>query len=38
VSNNRLYITNVSVLGSITAGRWNISGDGGGLKFQWTGG
>lgn len=38
VSNNRLYITNITVLGSITAGKWNISSDGGGLKFRWMGG
>ena len=37
VSNNRLYITNITVLGSITAGKWNISTDGG-LKFRWMGG
>lgn len=37
VSNNRLYITNITVLGSITAGQWNISSDGG-LKFRWMGG
>ena len=38
VSNNRLYITNITVLGSISAGQWNISTDGGGLKFRWMGG
>ncbi len=37
VSNNRLYITNITVLGSITIGAWKLSTDGG-LKFQWMGG
>ena len=38
VSNNRLYITNITVLSSLTVGReWKIS-TGGGLKFQWIGG
>ncbi len=37
VSNNRLYITNITVLGSITIGAWKLFTDGG-LKFQWMGG
>ena len=38
VSNNRLYITNITVMDNITAGSWIISSGGGGLKFQWNGG
>lgn len=37
VSNNRLYISNITVLNGITLGRWEIS-DRDGLAFQWIGG
>ena len=37
VSNNRLYISNITVLQGITLGRWEIS-DRSGLAFQWIGG
>ena len=37
VSNNRLYISNITVLQGVTLGRWEIS-DRGGLAFQWIGG
>ena len=37
VSNNRLYISNITVLQGVTLGRWEIS-DRRGLAFQWIGG
>ena len=37
VSNNRLYISSITVLSGITLGRWEIS-DRDGLAFQWIGG
>ena len=37
VSNNRLYITNITVLGSLELGDWKISGSSG-LAFRWIGG
>ncbi len=36
VSNNRLYITNITVLDSVDLGQWRISTDNG-LAFQWIG-
>ena len=37
VSNNRLYITNITVLDSITVGPWRMD-SGSGLAFKWIGG
>ena len=37
VSNNRLYIKNITVLQAVTLGRWNIDGSDG-LVFKWIGG
>ena len=37
VSNNRLYISNITVLQDVTLGRWEISGSDG-LSFKWIGG
>ena len=37
LSNNRLYITNISVLGDVTVGKWRVSGVDG-LAWQWIGG
>ena len=37
VSNNRLYISNITVLQAVTLGRWEISGSDG-LSFKWIGG
>lgn len=37
VSNNRLYITNITVLDSITVGPWRMD-SGSGLTFKWIGG
>lgn len=37
VSNNRLYITNITVLNSMNIGQWEVT-TAGGLKFKWTGG
>lgn len=37
VSNNRLYISNITVLEGLTLGRWEISTDNG-LAFKWIGG
>ena len=37
VSNNRLYISDITVLNGITVGPWRISTDGG-LVFRWIGG
>lgn len=37
VSDNQLYITGITVLGSLTVGQWRIS-PGSGLAFQWIGG
>lgn len=38
VSNNRLYITNITVLGSIDVGQWSMEAAEGGLAFRWIGG
>ena len=38
VSNNRLYITNITVLGGITMGKWTIGTAENGLAFRWIGG
>ena len=37
VSNNRLYITNITVLGGITMGKWSIGTAEDGLVFRWIG-
>lgn len=37
VSNNQLYINNITVLGALELGRWKIS-EADGLAFQWIGG
>lgn len=37
VSNNRLYITNITVLNGMNIGQWEVT-TAGGLKFKWTGG
>ncbi len=37
VSNNRLYINNITALGSLTLGRWELS-DSSGLCWKWIGG
>ena len=37
VSNNRLYITNITVLDSIGIGSWRMD-SGSGLTFKWIGG
>ena len=37
VSNNRLYISNITVLQAVTLGRWEIGGTDG-LSFKWIGG
>jgi len=37
LSNNRLYITNITVLGDLTLGRWRVTGVDG-LAWQWIGG
>lgn len=37
VSNNRLYITNITVLSGLTIGKWQL-GTSGGLSFRWIGG
>lgn len=37
VSNNRLYITNITVLDSISIGQWRMD-SGSGLAFKWIGG
>ena len=38
VSNNRLYITNITVLGGIDVGQWSLEAAEGGLAFRWIGG
>ena len=38
VSNNRLYITNITVLGGIGIGQWSMEAAEGGLAFRWIGG
>ncbi len=38
VSNNRLYITNITVLGGIGIGKWSVEAAEGGLAFRWIGG
>ena len=38
VSNNRLYITNITVLGSIAIGDWSVEAAESGLAFRWIGG
>ena len=38
VSNNRLYITNITVLGGIDVGQWSMEAAEGGLAFRWIGG
>ena len=38
VSNNRLYITNITVLGGIDVGQWSMETAEGGLAFRWIGG
>lgn len=38
VSNNRLYITNITVLGAIAVGQWSVEAAEGGLAFRWIGG
>ena len=37
VSNNRLYITNITVLEGVTLGQWQIT-TASGLAFRWIGG
>lgn len=37
VSNNRLYITNITVLEGVTLGKWQIT-TASGLAFRWIGG
>lgn len=37
VSNNRLYITNITVLGGVTVGQWSMETVEGGLAFRWIG-
>lgn len=37
VSNNRLYITNITVLSGMNIGQWEVT-TSGGLKFKWVGG
>ena len=37
VSNNRLYITNITVLDSVSLGQWRLE-SGNGLSFKWIGG
>ncbi len=37
ISNNRLYITNITVLGALELGNWKLSGNGG-LTVRWIGG
>ena len=38
VSNNRLYITNITVLGGIAIGAWSVEAAESGLTFRWIGG
>ena len=38
MSNNRLYITNITVLGAIAVGQWSVEAAEGGLAFRWIGG
>ena len=38
VSNNRLYITNITVLGGIAIGTWSVAAAESGLTFRWIGG
>ena len=38
VSNNRLYITNITVLGGIAIGDWSVEAVESGLAFRWIGG
>ena len=38
VSNNRLYITNITVLGGVSVGEWSMEEAEGGLAFRWIGG
>ena len=38
VSNNRLYITNITVLGGIAIGDWSVEAAESGLAFRWIGG
>lgn len=38
VSNNRLYITSITVLGGIDVGQWSMETAEGGLAFRWIGG
>ena len=38
VSNNRLYITNITVLGGIAIGNWSVEAAESGLAFRWIGG
>ena len=38
VSNNRLYITNITVLGGIAIGDWSVEAAESGLLFRWIGG
>ena len=38
VSNNRLYITNITVLGGIAIGAWSVAAAESGLTFRWIGG
>ena len=38
VSNNRLYITNIPVLGGIAIGDWSVEAAESGLAFRWIGG
>lgn len=38
VSDNRLYISNITVLGDLTLGTWKVGTRNGGLRFQWIGG
>ena len=38
VSNNRLYIGNITVLGGLDMGKWRVAESGSGLAFRWIGG
>ena len=38
VSNNQLYITDITVLGTVCIGEWSVEAAEGGLAFRWIGG
>ena len=38
VSNNQLYITDITVLGTVCIGEWSVEAAEGGLTFRWIGG